>query len=322
MGLTPSSANRSETKLFTENTIKLSQFADVEDLQVVRDCAFSYVGKIPTRLERRIVACATPHHVTQALRETGIAGIVTKAEFAEKIPESYGLALSNWPRRTIYSIHAELCQKADFHWKSFASVIDASVKIHPTAVINETDVILGAGTEIGANAYIGPRTIIGNLCRIGPLCVVGCDAFEVAEQNGGTRILPHAGGVILDDNVELLAHCTIARSAFGGFTKVGHSSKIDAHVLISHDVIIGQNVHVAAGVVICGRVGIGHDVFVGPSSTIVNGVSVGEKAHVTAGAVVINDVTANQRVSGNFAVPHIKWLKFIAGISQSKRLNK
>lgn len=300
--------------MFTNRTATLGEFAGRFDLEVVRDCAFSYAAKIPSRLDGRLVACGSPQHIAEAVAEDGIVGIVTTPALAEAVPAAIGAAYCPKPLSALFAIHDDIARRPDFQWTSFPTSIHPTAVIHPSAVVASQDVVIGEGCIIAENAVICPRSIIGRFSTIGPGTVVGCDAFEVNTTVRPHRILFQAGGVRIGDHVEIQAKCTIVRSTFGGFTLIGDESKFDCQIHLAHDCAVGRRVRVAACAEISGRVTIGDDVFVGPNVSISNGISIAEGATVTIGAVVVRDVAAGTRVTGNFALLHHKWIDFIRSI--------
>jgi acetyltransferase-like isoleucine patch superfamily enzyme len=114
--------------------------------------------------------------------------------------------------------------------------------------------------------------------------------------------------------VELLANVCVARALFGGETTLGEETVADNLVYIAHDVQIGRRVQICALVNILGRVEIGDEAYIGPSSVIINGARIGEKAKVSIGAVVTRDVPAGTTVSGNFAIPHDRFLTHLRSV--------
>jgi UDP-3-O-[3-hydroxymyristoyl] glucosamine N-acyltransferase LpxD len=300
--------------MFTLNTIALAKFGGKFGMSVLRDCAMSYVGKIPTRLEKRLVSCGTAKHVAAALQNIGIVGIITKPEFAALVPETFGLAVSENPQASAYLLHEHLCGLPDFLWKDFDTRIDPTAIVCTGAMVAERNVVIGAGTIIMAGAVICERAIIGTNCVISPGAVVGCDAFEIDLSRSPRVILKQAGGVLLGDNVEIQANSTIVRSTFGGFTTIGAETKIDCQVYVAHDCDVGKRVQIAGNTSLLGRVSVGDDTFIGPNCSISNGVKIGKHATVSIGSVVVRDVEAGARVTGNFAVPHANWLRFVKSL--------
>ncbi|MTH95254.1 UDP-3-O-(3-hydroxymyristoyl)glucosamine N-acyltransferase [Roseibium sp. RKSG952] len=300
--------------MFTFATESLAAFRDRFGLGVVRDCSFAFVGKIPQKIAPRLVGCVSAHLISDACAFNGISGIVTLPELSDLVPDHLGLAISEAPIASLYQIHEDIARRPDFQWKSFDSWIHPSATVHNSAVIAPRNVRIGENSIIGENAVICPRTLIGDNCGVGPGTVIGSEAFEVNNFTSPRRVLYQSGGVMLGNDVEVQAKCTIVRATFGGFTLIGDETKLDCQIHVAHDCQVGKRVQIAACAELSGRVSIGDGVFIGPNATISNGVSIGEGATVTLGSVVVRDVPASARVTGNFALPHTKWLDFIRSI--------
>lgn len=297
--------------MFTGNTLPLSTFSGQFGLTVLRDCDFSFVGKIPSNLKRRIVSCTNSKHITELLNAEGVAGVITSCDLISLVPETLGLALSDVPWRSAIELHEHIASISGFQWKSFENSIHPSVEIMRSAYVADHDVIIGEGTVIHAGAIIYPRTVIGNNCSIGPGTIVGCDAFEVNTSVRPNTIIFQSGGVRLGDSVDVQAKCTLVRATFGGFSEIGDETKFDCQVHFAHDCVAGQRVRIAACAEVSGRVSIGDDTFVGPNASISNGISIGHRSKITIGSVVTRNVPDDATVTGNFAVDHRKWLNFM-----------
>jgi UDP-3-O-[3-hydroxymyristoyl] glucosamine N-acyltransferase len=297
--------------MFTSRRTPLSNFADSAGLQVLRDVEIAYVGKIPTDLEARAVPAAKPEHLEYAKGFDGIAAFIVPPNLAELVPTQFGLAIADAPQAAVARIQETLSTIENFQWEGFETRIDPTAVIEPGAYVAARDVTIGSQTYVGPNAVILPRSIIGNHCYIGAGTVVGMEAFDHMAGSTPTRILPQSGGVKIEDHVTIQAKCTIVRATFGGFTTLGRETMLDCQVHVAHDCKIGKRVKLTACTEISGRAEIGDDCFLGPNCSISNGVKLGKCVHVTIGSVVVRDVTDGERVTGNFALPHQKWLNFI-----------
>ena len=190
--------------------------------------------------------------------------------------------------------------------------LDDGVSIGPTAVIGE-HVQIGAGTHIEAGAVIGKHVHVGEFCRIYPRVtiypgtvlgnwvtvhagvVLGADGFGYVRdaKTGAYTQFPQQGGLVIEDDVEIGANCTIDRGALG-VTRIRRGAKFDNLVHIAHNCDIGEDVIIVAqtgisgsctvgnGAVIAGQVGIGDHAHVGP------GVILGGQAGVFSGKTVTN----------------------------------
>jgi len=300
--------------MFTENSTNFATISDGHDLIITRDCDFSYIGKVLTRLPRRVVPCGSRDHIETALSFPEVVGVITTPDLAACVPARLGLCLTPDPVATAIALHEALCALPNFHWRRFATNVHPSAQIHPSAIIADHDVVIGSDVVVHAGAIVLPRVIVAEGCSIGPGTVLGTDAFEVNSRVSPQRIVKQAGGVRLGPFVEIQARCTLVRATFGGFTEIGAESKFDCQVHLAHDCHVGRKVCIAACAEISGRVTIGDESFIGPNSSISNGLEIGVGAHITLGAVVVKNVAPKARVSGNFAIEHAKLISHIKSI--------
>ncbi|GLP87862.1 DapH/DapD/GlmU-related protein [Tritonibacter mobilis] len=297
--------------MFTYRRSSLSNFAEAAGLDVVRDAKIAYAGKIPTDLDGRVVPAAKPEHLEYARDFEGIAAFVVPPQLAELVPSQFGLATATSPQAAVALIQEAVSAIENFQWKRFRTRVDPTAVVSEGAYIAPNDVVIGAHTHVGPNAVILPRSLIGNHCIIGAGTVIGMEAFEHMAGSNPSRVLPQTGGVRIGDYVTVQAKCTIVRATFGGFTTIGRETMLDCQVHVAHDCKVGERVKLTACSEISGRVEIGDDSFLGPNCSISNGVKLGKCVHVTIGSVVVRDVADEERVTGNFALPHQKWLNFI-----------
>ena len=302
--------------MFSEATLSLKEAAEgLNSLTVQRDCEFAFVGKVPTLLEKRVVPCRAAAHIEAALQTHGIAGIITVPSLADQVPDSLGLAVADDPISASLDLHESIAAIPNHLWEDFASEIDPSASVHPSAIIADKNVRIGPRTVIDAGCVIKERSIIGPDCYLGPATSLGAEALDVRQSMTPMRILRQAGGVRLGSHVQILGHTTIVRATFGGFTDIQDESIIDVHIYIAHDVKIGRRVTMVSGTTVSGRCEIGDGVYIGPNATLRNGLKVGEKARISMGSVVTKDVEPGQTVTGNFAVNHDQWLAFVKSVS-------
>jgi len=186
---------------------------------------------------------------------------------------------------------------------------------HVSAAISETAQI-GKNVHIGPNVYIGDRTTIGNNCIIHPNVVIygdciigdnvilhsgtiiGADAFYYKREKDSYSKFTTCGRVIIGNNVEIGALCTIDRGVTGD-TVIGEGTKFDNQIHVGHDTIIGKNVLMAAQCAIAGVVVIEDDVILWGQVGITKEIHIGKGAQVLAKSGVIQDLEAGKRYLGN-----------------------
>ncbi len=200
-----------------------------------------------------------------------------------------------------------------------AAVVGNGVKLGKDVTIAACAVIgdgaaIGAGTRIEAGAVVGEGVTVGEHCRIYPRVVVypgttignrvilhagvvlGADGFGYVRDpaTGAYTQFPQQGTLVIEDDVEIGANCTVDRGALAE-TRVRRGAKFDNLVHVGHNCDIGEDVILVAltgisgsstigkGAVLAGQVGIGDHVHVGP------GVILGGQAGVFSGKTVTNE---------------------------------
>ena len=130
--------------------------------------------------------------------------------------------------------------------------------IHPSAIIYP-NVFIGNNVKIGKNSRIFPgvcimdNTTIGDNVVVGANSVIGHFAFYYKKKPEGYDRMHTCGGVEIESEVEIGALCTID-AGVSGITTIGRGTKLDNHVHIGHDSIIGKECLMAAGVGLAGCV--------------------------------------------------------------------
>ena len=160
--------------------------------------------------------------------------------------------------------------------------------------------------QTGNNVKIGRGTIIGEEGFSYRLLCAKCgnkltyieiikSAFKCVDCDwdlrlGGTWVEhQHHYGVKIEDNVDVGSLCVIDRGSVRD-TTIREGTKINSHVFIGHNVIVGKHCLVGAGAKIHGSAVIGDYAFIGPGVRINSHVKVGECAVIGMGTVVMKDV--------------------------------
>ena len=296
----------------TYNTYeKLSTFS--EYAKIVRDTSFFSFGKIPTRINNRVVPVGNRNHVNDLGKYSNeIVGVICTPELVESIPRSLGCAVSKNPNEFIFKASRILLERRDYFWREFESEIHETAIIHPTAYISKYNVRIGEGANIGPNAVVEEGTSMGANCFVGPNTTIGTSAYEIVDVEGVARLMPQCGGVRIGDNVTFLSNVTVARCCFPTVTEIGDQCSFDNLVHVGHDSVLGRRVKMTACSMISGRVTLEDDVYVGPNVTVSNGLTVGRQARISLGSVVTKNVQAGATVTGYFAIDHARFLKSMA----------
>lgn len=208
----------------------------------------------------------------------------------------------------------------------------AFVTVGPGAVIGDRATLhpgarVEAGCRLGDDVTLHPNVVVREGCRIGHRVtvhagtVIGADGFGYATEGGEHRKIPHVGGVVLEDDVELGANVTIDRAVLGD-TVVGAGTKIDNLVQVGHNVRIGRGCLVVSQVGISGSTVLGDYVVLGGQAGVAGHLRLGRGARVGARGGVTKDVPDGQTVSGFPASPHREQLKAQAALGRLPELRE
>ena len=169
-------------------------------------------------------------------------------------------------------------------------------------VVLGADVRIGSGTVLFEGAVVRQGCVVGDRVRIGPNSVIGFDGFGYHTAGGVHHRIPHAGNVVIEDDVEIGACACVDRAKFGS-TRICAGAKIDNLVQIAHNVVIDKGCLVAAQVGIAGSTLLGKYVVVGGHTGIHDNIEIGDGAHVAAFAAVAHSLDPGQTVAGVPALP-------------------
>jgi UDP-3-O-[3-hydroxymyristoyl] glucosamine N-acyltransferase len=166
-------------------------------------------------------------------------------------------------------------------------------------VVIGNNVRIGDHTEIRNHVVIGDNTLIGSHCLIKSHAVIGEEGFGFDFEADSTPVrIPHIGSVEIGNNVEIGAFSTVVKATLEK-TVIGSYVKVDDHVHIAHNVVIGEKTLLTACSIVGGSVTIGKGVWIAPNASITNKMSVGDRSFVGIGSVVNKDVPENSIVVGN-----------------------
>jgi UDP-3-O-[3-hydroxymyristoyl] glucosamine N-acyltransferase len=199
-------------------------------------------------------------------------------------------------------------------WVSPRASVEAGALLEPGCVIHE-GVLVGPGSRVGAGAYLGPGTRAGARVEIGPGAALGVRGFGLRNEDGKWIPVRHVGVVDIGDDVSIGARTVIARGTLGS-TRIGSGTRIDAQVMLGHNVRIGRDCAIAAQVGIGGSTIVGDGVLIGGQAGLADHVTVGDGARIAARSGVAGDVPAGATFEGYPAQERWTWLRMMATLKK------
>jgi UDP-3-O-[3-hydroxymyristoyl] glucosamine N-acyltransferase len=187
-------------------------------------------------------------------------------------------------------------------------------------VVLESDVSIGDDSELSANVVCCRGTTIGRRCLVKPGAVLGSPGFGfVPARGGGHRRIPHVGGCVLEDDVEIGANSCVDRGSISD-TVIGAGTKLDNLVHIGHNARIGARCLIMGGSVVAGSADIGDDVIIAGHAAVGGHFRVGNRARIGAKSGVIAEVPEGASVSGFPARSHRQFLRAQAALYRLARI--
>lgn len=290
----------------------LNQIATIISSEFVGNADFPIFGmnEIHKVEPGELVFVDHPKYYDKALNSAASVILIDKKV---DCPEGKALLISDDPFRDF--------NKLTNYFKPFEKAISS---IAPSAEI-------GKNTDIQPNVFIGNHVKIGKNCRIHANvsiydyavigdnvsiqagAVLGGDAFYYKKRAEGFDKLISGGRVVLEDNVEIGALCTIDRGVSGD-TIIGQGSKLDNQVHIGHDTVVGKNCMIAAQTGISGCVIVEDDVIIWGQVGVRSDVRITKGTEVLGQAGITKSTKGSKKLTGTPAVEAREFLKQMAGM--------
>jgi UDP-3-O-[3-hydroxymyristoyl] glucosamine N-acyltransferase len=172
--------------------------------------------------------------------------------------------------------------------------IGDDVKIGKNVIIGSSCSI-GMGTEIDENTQLDSRVTLYHYIKLGKRVVIasgvviGSDGFGIAKHKGIWQKIPQLGRVLIEDDVEIGANCTIDRGAIDD-TVIEKGVKLDNLVQIGHNVRIGEYTAIAGCVGIAGSSVIGKNCLIGGQAGVAGHISIADNVMITGASAITKSI--------------------------------
>lgn len=252
-------------------------------------CAF---GGVTTRLARRseMLTWATSSDYLEMFLISGIAACVVSKPLLSGIPIARDrslLATAGDPADAFYTAFSDCVLAGE--WMSLPSSRGSGNKIAPTARIHD-HVVIGDDCQIMDHVVVLPQTYIGSRVTIMPNTTIGGQGFQHGPVRKRLRLIPHAGGVYIGDDVTIGSSVCVDRGLFGEWTSIGKGARFDNLVQVAHSAMVGEESAITACAEISGSATVGNRVWLGPNSSVIHGRRIGDDALIGIGSVIVRDI--------------------------------
>ena len=275
---------------------KLKEIAEIINSRYVGEDDFSVLGmnEIHVVNPGDIVFVDHPKYYDKALNSAATIILINKEV---DCPEGKALLISDDPFRDFNKLTDTFKPfvKSESTLSDSASVGENTI-IQPNCFIGH-NVFIGKNCTIHSNVSIYDDTIIGDNVTIHSGTVLGANAFYYKKRSEGYDRLKSSGRVVIEDNVDIGASCTIDRGVTAD-TTIGVGSKLDNQIQIGHDTVIGKNCLIASHTGVAGCVIIEDDVTIWGQVGITSGITIGAKTVISAKAGVSKSLEGGKHYFG------------------------
>ncbi|WP_276166883.1 UDP-3-O-(3-hydroxymyristoyl)glucosamine N-acyltransferase [Zobellia alginiliquefaciens] len=212
-------------------------------------------------------------------------------------PEGKALLISDDPFRDFnkLSVHFRPFERAINSVAMSAEVGEGTI-VQPNAFIGN-NVKIGKNCLIHANVCLYDNCVIGDNVIIHSGSVLGGDAFYYKNRPEGFDKLISCGRVVIEDDVEIGALCTIDKGVTGD-TTIKKGTKLDNQVHVGHDTVIGEKCLIASQTGIAGCVIIEDEVTLWGQVGTNSGITIGKKAVIMGQTGVTKSVAGGKSYFG------------------------
>lgn len=259
----------------------------------------------------------------QYLISSSASAIIVSPEYSEDLKTS-GI-ISDDP----YAAYAIISSLFNSHLNPYSNK-DNSFFVHETSSIHDS-AIIGPNVYIGPNCKIGENSIvhansslvmnveIGKNSIVHFNSVLGSDGFGYAPGKDGYIKIEQLGKLIIGDEVEIGAGCTIDRGAIEN-TEIHNGVKLDNQVHIAHNVILGKNSAIAASCAIAGSTKIGKNLQMGGLSGILGHLEISDDVLIGAHTLITKSINKPGNYVGIMPAQDINdWAKSSVFIKRRKK---
>ncbi|GAB6168146.1 UDP-3-O-(3-hydroxymyristoyl)glucosamine N-acyltransferase [Clostridium carnis] len=286
----------------------------INGANLLEDGEFTSLGLAVSKCEEKLLSFIESEKYISGLGEN-ITCLITTKELGEKLKEKYGVIICDSPRSSYFKLHNELSKRKEYIREEFETIVGENCNISNLASISNKNVKIGNNVKIEEFAVIRENTVIGDNAIIRAGVILGGEGYEYKRVDGIVMNVNHCGGVIIENNVEVQYNSCIDKALYTwDNTIIGEYSKLDNLVHIEHGVKIGKRCLIASRTTFGGRTIIGDDSWVGLGAIISNGLVLGSKVSISLGSVVTKGLKDSEKVSGNFAINHEKFINFVKKI--------
>ena len=285
------------------------------------DLVISSIATIQNASSGCISFLANPKY-KKFLKESSASAIIVSPELSTRL-ETPGIIAED-PYAAFAIISSMFTRHRNpYSDKSISYFVHETAEVHDSVIIGP-NVYIGPECKIGRNSIVHANSSLVMNVEIGQNTIIhfnsilGSDGFGYAPQKDGYIKIEQLGKLIIGDNVEVGAGCTIDRGAIDN-TEIHNGVKLDNQVHIAHNVILGENSAIAASCAIAGSTTIGKNLQMGGLSGILGHLNIADNVLIGAHTLITKSIDKPGNYVGIMPAQEQKdWAKSSVFIKQRK----
>lgn len=300
--------------------IRVSEAAEFLDASIKgnKDQEITGINEIHKVQSGDLTFVDVPKYYSKALQSAATI-ILINAEV--EVPENKTLIISDDPfrdyNRLVQLLKPEEKPAKEHFFKGSRVSIGENTAIYPGVSIGN-DVHIGNDCTIFPNVVLYDNTVIGDRVILHAGTIIGAHAYYYKNRGTHFEKLISCGSVIIQNDVEIGAGCTIDKGVSGD-TIIGEHTKLDNQVHVGHGVEIGKKCLIGAQVAIGGKVIIGDEVTIWGQAGITKDVRIGSKVTIAAQSGVSKSLEAGKVYFGTPAQEIHRWQREMAWLRGQSR---
>lgn len=285
------------------------------------DLVISSIATIQNASSGCISFLANPKY-KKFLKESSASAIIVSPELSSRL-ETPGIIAED--PYAAYAIISSMFtrHRNPYSDKSISYFVHETAEVHDSVIIGP-NVYIGPECKIGRNSIVHANSSLVMNVEIGQNTIIhfnsilGSDGFGYAPQKDGYIKIEQLGKLIIGDNVEVGAGCTIDRGAIDN-TEIHNGVKLDNQVHIAHNVILGEHSAIAASCAIAGSTTIGKNLQMGGLSGILGHLNIADNVLIGAHTLITKSIDKPGNYVGIMPAQEQKdWAKSSVFIKQRK----
>ncbi len=312
--------------------MKLNKIAETLNIQCDKDIEILGLNTLLDSNENQLTFLENKKYVND-LEKTKAAAVLVKEEFASKVPKGTTALVCDEPYLSLAYISKLFAPKV-VETNGEDCIVGENTTIMPNVYLGKGSIIgsnctIMAGAFIGDNVTIGDNTIIyPNVtvyrdCKVGSDSiihagtVIGSDGFGFANRKDGKYIkIYQNGNVIVGNDVEIGANCTIDRAVFQS-TIIEDGVRIDNLVHIAHNCKVGRGSILVTQVGLSGSTILNEYVVMGGQSATTGHLEIAPFTTISARGGVTKSITEPKKQWAGFPImEHRTWLRLQGKIAK------